>query len=395
VGTLHPDFATVEQAIEGIDFSYGERFVPDRRPFFQEGADVFNPGGVFGPYFYTQRIPTFDAGAKLYGKLTDQDTLGLLSTLDFGRQDVWFLRARHELGATSDVNAAFLGQEQPGGLNQVLVLNEDFRRGFWNANSSWAGTWKGGFAGYATSATISYQSPRWTALVAPQLITPGFRDELGLIPFTGFKGASASLLYSTQWRTGPLRLLSVAGSLYDTDRYRTLASGDPTYKGLTFTRQRTASMALATRSNAALILGWSGGRFLQFDDRLFTLNLLARVTDPFHNYGLGIAWGRQGGAPSTYLTPSATWRWGALTLGASSAILNRKGVTQQHIVTYGYDFSPRRGIVGRVVAQTGGTGGYFAYRQSGYGGVEQFLILGDPNAPKFTPGLAFKVIWPM
>ena len=47
------------------------------------------------------------------------------------------------------------------------------------------------------------------------------------------------------------------------------------------------------------------------------------------------------------------------------------------------------------MAQTGGTNGYFAYRQSGYGGVERYLILGDPNAKKFTPRIALKVVWAM
>ena len=33
IGTANPDFDNIEQAVEGIDFSYGERYVPDRRPF--------------------------------------------------------------------------------------------------------------------------------------------------------------------------------------------------------------------------------------------------------------------------------------------------------------------------------------------------------------------------
>jgi hypothetical protein len=47
------------------------------------------------------------------------------------------------------------------------------------------------------------------------------------------------------------------------------------------------------------------------------------------------------------------------------------------------------------VAQTCGKNLYFAYRRSGYGGVETFFILGDPNARKFKRRIMTKVIWPL
>jgi hypothetical protein len=87
VGTINPDFRTVEEAVEGIDFSYGPRFVPDRRPFFQEGGDVFGIGsGFLGRLFYSRRIGAFDAGLSLFGKLTPRDTLGVLTTADLDIQ---------------------------------------------------------------------------------------------------------------------------------------------------------------------------------------------------------------------------------------------------------------------------------------------------------------------
>jgi hypothetical protein len=54
---------------------------------------------------------------------------------------------------------------------------------------------------------------------------------------------------------------------------------------------------------------------------------------------------------------------------------------------------PLAGRSGRLVAQTGGTNGYFSYRHSGYGGTETFFIVGDPNATKFQKRVAFKVVW--
>src|SRR5437016_5791596 len=104
VGTILPDFENVEGAVEGIDFSYGERFVPDRRPFFLEGSDIYSSRGVAGQFFDSQRIPHFDTGVNLYGKLDARDAVGVLSAWDIGHFNDWILRHRHELGTTSRVD---------------------------------------------------------------------------------------------------------------------------------------------------------------------------------------------------------------------------------------------------------------------------------------------------
>lgn len=48
-----------------------------------------------------------------------------------------------------------------------------------------------------------------------------------------------------------------------------------------------------------------------------------------------------------------------------------------------------------LVAQTGGTNAYLSYRNSGYGGVETFVVFGDPNSPKFRKRLLVKRVWAM
>jgi len=133
-----------------------------------------------------------------------------------------------------------------------------------------------------------------------------------------------------------------------------------------------------------------------FDDSVFNFRVTPRASDPFHTFGVGYSWGRRAGAPYSFLTPGVTWRFGQkFTLGLASSILHHQGEEQQHILTFNHDFSPRQGIAGRIVAQAGGTNGYLAYRRSGYGGVETFLILGDPNARRFRQRLVLKVVWAM
>ncbi len=89
--TIHPDFGQVEADPAEVNLSAFETFFPERRPFFTEGASIFN--GVQG-YFYSRRIggaPRGDAegdavqyprsseiaaAAKLSGRLASGLTLG-------------------------------------------------------------------------------------------------------------------------------------------------------------------------------------------------------------------------------------------------------------------------------------------------------------------------------
>jgi len=387
VGTVNPDFATVEEAVEGIDFSYGERFVPDRRPFFLEGAATFRSEGETGLYLYTRRSERFDAGVKLYGKVTPQDTVGVLAALDLTRRADWVLRARHELGATSGMNVTLINRDDSLASNRVLALSQSVRRGFWEVDASWADSWVDGHGtGTAANLHFIYETPRWYAEVTPHHIQPGFRDDLGLIQFTGFRGVNSYLTYATEWRQGPFRRLAVDGGAFNSDDY----------EGQIFRRQRRLACELQTRGDLVVRAGWDGGRFESFDDSVFSVRLAGRVSDPFHTFGVRYSWGQRAGAPMTFLAPGITWRFGRkLTLGFASEILRHTEDRQQHVFTFNYDLSPRRGLAGRVVAETGGTNGYLSYRSSGYGGVESFVLLGDPNAKRFRRQLTFKVVWPM
>ncbi|MGQ9698963.1 MAG: carbohydrate binding family 9 domain-containing protein [Armatimonadota bacterium] len=386
VATINPDFATVEGAVEGIDFSYGERFVPDRRPFFQEGSEVYQSGGIAGIYFYSGRIPEFDLGANLYGKITNRDTIGLLTAVDFGTRADWLLRARHEFGPTSSMDVALINRDDKNLANRVVVIGENYRRGLWSCNASWAGSWLNGqFRGSAADAFLGYNSRKLSFVVVPHHVHPGFRSDLGFIPFTGFRGVETFFNYRNEWREGPLRNLYVEGGLETSNRY----------DGRIFRRNRRLSVGAITASDFGFHAEWQGGRFQESNDNLWTLGFMGRASDRFHNYGLRVTWGRQANAHKTFITPDITWRWSKLTIGLSSSMLWHRENAYQHILTFNYDVSPRRGFGGRVVAQTGGTTAYLSYRDSGYGGVETFILLGDPNSPKFRKSLMVKRVWAM
>ncbi len=103
VSTINPDFGTIEGAVEGIQFSRSERFVPERRPFFLEGSDYFRGIGIdaIGPAFFSNHIRNFDLGTKVYGKLSPVDSIGFLHTIDFQNRSDIVTRYRRNLSPTA------------------------------------------------------------------------------------------------------------------------------------------------------------------------------------------------------------------------------------------------------------------------------------------------------
>lgn len=324
--------------------------------------------------------------------MSRRDTIGVLATLDFGRRADWVLRARRELGTTSNLSLGLVNRDDDDVNNRVLHVSEDFRIGNWGVDSNWASSWVGSRqTGDAANLFLYHQSTRWFAKVEPHFVRPGFRDDLGFIPFTDFKGVNTTLEHNREWRRGPLRYASAGINTRDSHHY----------DGSLFRQQRELFMNVTSRSDYSLRLGWDTGRFEEFEDSVYSVNVSGRVSDPFRNWGIGVAWGRRADDPITFITPSVTWRFGErLTMGVASALLFHTEDAEQHVVTFNYDLSPEQAIGGRVVAQTGGgsapsgTNAYLAYRHSGYGGVERFLILGDRNAPKFRKRIMTKIVWP-
>jgi len=385
VAALNPDFGTVEGAVEGIDFSYGERFVPDRRPFFQEGKDLRSINGVTNDLFYSQRIPAFDLGVNVYGSLTSRDSINVLSAWDIGRRSDTLLTAIRNFAQNGLVALAVLNHDGSTS-NQVMFAATQMRKGPWRVAGIWSESWLGGHpSGNLGEAFLEYRGRRFLFLAAPHMIRPGYKNELGFVPFTDYKGVLYNACYSNEWRKGPLRGMGSWIYMNNSDHF----------DGRTFRRERGGGLAVQTRSDLALRVSWDGGQFEEHHDGVLGLGLKVRASDSFRNFGLDYSWGRKASARMRFLSPFVTWRWSKLTMGVKSSILRHKESAHQHIVTVNYDFSPSRGIGGRLVSQTGGTNWYLSYRQSGYGGVETFFVFGDPNAKKFTNQVLVKTVWPL
>jgi hypothetical protein len=118
--TVNPDFSQVESDVALI--TVNERFdlfVPEKRPFFLKGIDLFStPGNLI----YTRRIANPYGGGKVTGKL-GRNSIAYLGAVDeVVGEDAWFnvLRLRRDLGASSVAGLTYTDRIQGDGYNRLI-----------------------------------------------------------------------------------------------------------------------------------------------------------------------------------------------------------------------------------------------------------------------------------
>jgi hypothetical protein len=82
--TINPDFALVEADVETINLTRFELRIPEKRPFFLEGNEMYEQRIE---QFYSRRIGDIDWGAKTNGKLGATDFSAIATTADVVNQD--------------------------------------------------------------------------------------------------------------------------------------------------------------------------------------------------------------------------------------------------------------------------------------------------------------------
>jgi hypothetical protein len=111
--TLNPDFGQVEADQIILNLGTTEIFFPEKRPFFNEGLDLFQPvGAEYGApqqLFYSRRIgldtPVF-AAAKVTGTVAEGFRLGVLDAVVMGAADPGKRSIAFTSPSTDDVTAA-------------------------------------------------------------------------------------------------------------------------------------------------------------------------------------------------------------------------------------------------------------------------------------------------
>ncbi len=388
VASINPDLGTVEGAIQSIQFSRFAKFVPERRPFFLEGQDYFGNDGnnVAAVYFYSQNIPQFDLGTKVYGKLSPKDSFGLMNTVSFASRNDTATSYRHQFSDTSSAGFSLVQKSANDDNNTVGVLNQSTRYGKLRVDTDLALTSGRDSGGDAKHVQLVYADKLVRTELTYNDVTPRFRAADGLVFLPDYRGPILVSNYNNEWRKGFWRRVNVGGALihvWHTD-------------GNVFARGVELGGYLEARKDWAINLGISSFVFDGSSDATVNLGIFANTSNRFRQYGFFLKTGKIADKPSTFLGPQFSTRiFKKLDVIYNGAIQNLSGVEHQHILTLNYEITPTRSFGGRVVVQGGDTNWYLSYRNSGAKGVESYVILGDPNAQKFQNQFRVKFIVPL
>ena len=379
IGTANPDFDNIEQSVEGIDFSYGQRFVSDWRPFFLEGGNVYN---VVGGLFHSIRIVDMNAGLKLFGKVGKSTSVGTLGTYHKNNQN-FVLQAKRTFTETSNLRTAFFSHHlRETGANNVAHISGDVRLGKISAASSLTQSWAGESDGRTGNASMTYKGSLLQPELAVFFIDPDFVNNLGFHPFTNFRGGYIQTTLQNEWREGFIRNFYMWLGLL----------GSNTYEGDVFRRNLGLFANLLTHNDIGMTFGWNGGKFEEYFDSVFNIGITLRASDSFNNVNISYNWGEQADEQIHRINGNLNLRLYGFTAGLSSSFQWHFEKRYQQILTLGYDFSPALSLGSRLIWQNDEFNIYFALRRSGYAGTDFFIILGDPNAPEFKQRLVGKII---
>src|SRR5258708_22229056 len=278
-----------------------------------------------------------------------------------------------------------VGLSDSGMNNSVVVGTGRFRRGDWNLSFVGGGSTDVDGVGSYGTANLFWNSKTWSVFSSGLLVSRQFQARDGYVPFQDQHGANIGGGYDADWRTGVIRKIG-----WDIQAFRyTRTDGRHFWDGM------ATHFDARTEKQLGFIAEFRNGVFEQNHDNVYTLGFRYPSLDKFRNYGVSVSWGKQDGGSYLDIAPTINWRFfNRLSIGATSEIVHLAGHQEQDIVTVAYDLSRDQGIGGRMVRLNGKTNWYLSYRRSGYGGTEDFVILGDPNIQVFSHSLVFQVIKP-
>ena len=387
MASIFPDFSNIEESIQSIAYSHSVHFVQETRPFFTEGGNIFGDNVNFnniGAYFYSTAIERFDLGAKVYGKLDPNDTIGLLGTETFGGQNDTVARYSHTFNPTTSAGGMVVSSNSEGVSSTMGEMDSHFRWGKAGLDYEFSGTEGPGAGGGAELVSASYQDQKWTSVYQFSGVSNNFSTPIGYFPFVGYKGFFGDENYSANWRHG---FWQNAGLTVQALDWVSL-DGSPFYQGAGF------SYNMTTRSDWYMEADYSLDKFQGVPDNFYNFVLTKGLTNRFSQFGLQFSPGVQGGANTTILSPVASVRvLKKLDLVYNGLIQNRLGQTQQHILTANYEISPTRSFGGRISTENSDTDVYLFFHESGGKGTEYYILLGNPNTLRTQTSLQFKLVF--
>ena len=212
--TVNPDFSQIESDRTQIEVNQRfPIFYPELRPFFVEGAEIFNFSGPV-TLVHTRTIVDPDYGAKLTGKVGSL-SIGALAANDrapgkvedesdpaFGqRANTFISRARYDLYAESNIGAIVTDREFMDGYSRLIGADANFRL---NRTTSVSGralrTWQQApgeveRTGRLLDASVRQNGRNLSWFLASYQLSPDFGTDVGFVRRTDQQRVISNVSY--------------------------------------------------------------------------------------------------------------------------------------------------------------------------------------------------------
>ena len=213
--TFNPDFSQIESDQPQVEVNQRfALFYPELRPFFLEGAEIFD---IRGPvtFVHTRTIVDPDYGGKITGKV-GKTTMGLLVANDvssgaiedatdpaYGTSaNVFVGRARYDLYSESYIGALVTTRGFLDSYSRVGLIDGSFRLGptqslgFRAAQADHRDLTGVDGSGQFFESNWRLNGRHWTAFVASYTLSPDFRTDVGFVRRVDQKRVQGRLGYS-------------------------------------------------------------------------------------------------------------------------------------------------------------------------------------------------------
>ena len=397
VATAFPDFATVEQSVSDIRFSYTQKILNDARPFFAEGRGFLPSTDLF----YSRIITSVNGGLKIVGKQNDT-TLGLFGTTARGQNaqsDVIF-NLQQDYGTVNGIGVNFVADNANGlDSNRVarllgtyqLPTKQPFYVGGFHTQSWASGLKRDGddfvYLGNTPQSSNSpvYGKPYYFASYAD--IGPNFISNLGVVGDEDVRGEKVKIGQYNQFDKGMLQSYNAAVALSSYQHHTfgffkkdaDFVSNININNGLGYELDYDQSQRERFHDHDTTLGFQWGNKTLYQQGSLY--DDLGRVADQKYNF-LNVSEGFLLARPFSAQVNYSRERLGSMT-------------QTQTIVTGSYRLTAFRAIGARLISQGGATNVFFSLSEQPRSGADFFILIGDPNSAKTRGIITFKVVHPL
>ncbi len=392
--TIRPDFKTIEQAVDSVDFSYNPRYIQDRRPFFAEGSSYFGDSVLFYPH----SIESIDIGGKVFGKV-GVHKFGVLSFADMGDFSSNYLTYRWEPNNRWSIGGDLFNYDGFGEdtrMAKLEITHGDQARRYsmgLGYRRSFDRTHEYGDGSYLNIYYSNWGAQRRLGYAfGYDDISPDFSSPVGYINDPGRRGMWWQSSFYDRFDSG-----SLLG--YGCDYGGSYAGK---YGGGLFDKGHWLSGYVSFRNHTGF--DFRIDNQIRPPDRNHTTGFGCwwRNDDLYRSGSFGYRWGRQDSADYGFFTFNQGFRLSErLSAHISTEHLRmnyapdsgEEDVSRDQIVcSVAYDITSERGIGLGYRHQEGKSNLFLTYRQQVRFGTDIFILYGDPNSLTSRNRLSLKLV---